>query len=235
MENLLGGGAFMRVQSIICGILLAISVFLLSLTVSLHWVTYDLDFYKSQYQRLDVPENLAVDLPILMAYTEALTEYLRGVRASPNVEAEVRGRRGPLYGAREVHHLQDVRQLFALSYLVRNVSLFVALMLGGALFLKRDMVRGLRAYSYTVLSVGIALFVLGVLATLDFDFYFTLFHLVSFSNDLWLLDPATENLINMFPEPFFAAAAARIAMALLTSFSLSGMAALWASKKLSRS
>ena len=32
-----------------------------------------------------------------------------------------------------------------------------------------------------------------------------------FDNDLWILDPATDLLINIVPEPFFADTAARIA------------------------
>ena len=39
------------------------------------------------------------------------------------------------------------------------------------------------------------------------------FHLVSFSNDLWLLDPSRDMLIRMFPEGFFMDATMLIAFA----------------------
>ncbi|MBC7960375.1 MAG: DUF1461 domain-containing protein, partial [Vallitaleaceae bacterium] len=38
---------------------------------------------------------------------------------------------------------------------------------------------------------------------INFDKYFTLFHTTFFNNDLWLLDPDTDILINMVPEIFF--------------------------------
>jgi integral membrane protein (TIGR01906 family) len=44
---------------------------------------------------------------------------------------------------------------------------------------------------------------LGVLALIDFNWLFTQFHLLSFTNDLWLLDPATDYLIMLFPEGFW--------------------------------
>ena len=37
----------------------------------------------------------------------------------------------------------------------------------------------------------------------DFSRYFVVFHHIFFNNDLWLLDPRTDMLINIVPEPFF--------------------------------
>jgi integral membrane protein (TIGR01906 family) len=42
-----------------------------------------------------------------------------------------------------------------------------------------------------------------ILAIIGFDRLFLFFHLVSFSNDLWVLDPRHDYLIAMFPQGFF--------------------------------
>ena len=42
-----------------------------------------------------------------------------------------------------------------------------------------------------------------VLAIIGFDRLFLFFHLVSFSNELWILDPRHDYLIAMFPQGFF--------------------------------
>ena len=42
-----------------------------------------------------------------------------------------------------------------------------------------------------------------LLALVGFDRLFLYFHLVSFSNDLWILDPRHDYLIAMFPQGFF--------------------------------
>ena len=39
-----------------------------------------------------------------------------------------------------------------------------------------------------------------------------MFHHIFFTNDLWILDPATDMLINIVPEGFFMDTAARIAL-----------------------
>jgi integral membrane protein (TIGR01906 family) len=42
-----------------------------------------------------------------------------------------------------------------------------------------------------------------VWSLIDFNSLFYLFHLISFSNDLWILDPTRDYLIMMFPQRFF--------------------------------
>ncbi len=56
--------------------------------------------------------------------------------------------------------------------------------------------------------VGFGIILAGLIALViammrDFSALFTRFHLLLFDNDLWLLDPKTDIMINMFPEEFF--------------------------------
>lgn len=208
------------------------SIFLLCVTLALHWVTFDLDFYESKYEWLAVPESLQVEMPTLMGYTRALLDYLAGRRDTPNVEARVRGRSGPLYGEREMLHLADVRELYALSWQVRNLQLIAAFCIAYLAYRSRRLKSVLRTYARTSALIVLGLLGLTGLAIVDFPRYFTWFHLISFDNDLWLLDPATENLINMFPEAFFAAAALRIGITAIVAFALLGLVAWRASKEL---
>ena len=43
----------------------------------------------------------------------------------------------------------------------------------------------------------------GFAVLVGFERLFLAFHLVSFSNDLWILDPRYHNLIAMYPSGFF--------------------------------
>ena len=45
--------------------------------------------------------------------------------------------------------------------------------------------------------------VFGVIASINFTWLFRQFHFISFSNDLWQLNPNTDYLIAMFPQRFF--------------------------------
>ena len=56
---------------------------------------------------------------------------------------------------------------------------------------------------------------------INFDFVFTRFHFLSFANDLWMLDPRTDNLIIMFPQRFFFEAT--LFIALMTAIEFTGL------------
>ena len=45
---------------------------------------------------------------------------------------------------------------------------------------------------------------IGVLAAVDFNACFIVFHKLFFNNDLWILDPTEDLIINILVEPFFA-------------------------------
>ena len=45
--------------------------------------------------------------------------------------------------------------------------------------------------------------VMGMVIAFDFDQFFLEFHLLSFANDFWQLNPATDYLIMLFPQGFW--------------------------------
>ena len=57
--------------------------------------------------------------------------------------------------------------------------------------------------------LGVAVF-LAIAFAVDFTRCFTIFHEIFFTNDLWIFDPATDYMIRMLPEGFFADMVARI-------------------------
>ena len=84
---------------------------------------------------------------------------------------------------------------------------------------------------YTVLGGGatLALVVLAGLGSLvGFDRLFLVFHQLSFTNDLWKLDPRTDYLIAMFPQGFFFDATMWIAgSTILEALVLAGVGLAW--------
>jgi integral membrane protein (TIGR01906 family) len=54
---------------------------------------------------------------------------------------------------------------------------------------------------------------LGLVIAFDFDQFFLQFHLLSFANDFWMLDPTRDYLIMLFPQGFWYDAALFCAIA----------------------
>ncbi|MCL2545103.1 MAG: TIGR01906 family membrane protein [Clostridia bacterium] len=117
------------------------------------------------------------------------------------------GREVAAFNEREIAHMADVAELYRLAKIVLCVS--AALFLTLALWIWQ---RGRRTPNKAGIAKGALWGVLDVLllagavalwALIDFRSAFWAFHHIAFTNDLWLLDPNTDLLIQMMPQEFF--------------------------------
>jgi integral membrane protein (TIGR01906 family) len=101
----------------------------------------------------------------------------------------------------------DVKGLFVKGFYIRNISfIYILAMLFLILWRKpvRNQVRRLARYGIAAAVAGVLpVLLVVVLMNIDFYKYFTIFHEIFFTNDLWLLDPAVDRLVNIFPQDFF--------------------------------
>lgn len=116
-------------------------------------------------------------------------------------------------------HFADVRRLFLLDLRVLAVCMAVLLVLYALRRKKGLTLCPLAGHSpgfWAGCGLGGALAIAGVLAALDFDRAFTVFHSIFFpGKDNWLFDPATDPVILILPEAFFRSCAILILAAVL--------------------
>ena len=161
----------------------------------------------------------------------ALAAYLRGEQAELDDRAVVYGGEQTAFNDTERMHMMDVRNLFVLA---RRVC--AGLWIGGTLLTVRQMMRRRRLLPGYGAAAGAWAAVLagaGLWAVCDFTRAFVWFHRVLFSNELWILNPATDLMIRMLPEAFFAEMAAICAGAMLAAAVLAGVVA-WAWDRLAK-
>ncbi|MGI5901508.1 MAG: TIGR01906 family membrane protein [Desulfitobacteriia bacterium] len=196
------------------GFLLLIVIFLTSVNHSV----FRLDFYRTEYIKMQSSAKVGISEQELMSSTEKLLAYIKGDLEDLRFKAVVKGTERQFLSEREIAHMVDVRDLYRQAMMVRNggiallIILFITtLWLAGKKFW-RFWARGyLGAF---VLCLGLAAILFWGMKS-DFTTFWTNFHLLFFTNDLWRLDPATDVLIQMFPEQFFYNLAFRV----LLSFS----------------
>ena len=119
-----------------------------------------------------------------------------------------------LFSDREVLHMKDVKTLVEWVYRVQIlslISLIAAILAGFFTNNPRHLMLSLRMIGFSG-GFTLVLFVLVAMGVaISFDKLFLLFHLISFRNDLWMLDPTQDYLIAMFPQGFFFTATILIA------------------------
>ena len=176
--------------------------------------------------RAGLPESAGISAEALEKLDVHLASCLRG-REDWNVEwlnpeggplrVVVDGVEQDAFNAREIAHMEDCQRLFGLLRTLRLGLAIAAVLLLPLIMISEWKEKPARAGSVApvwitslILIVPLALF--GIWAAVDFGSAFTFFHHLLFTNDLWLLDPATDLLIRICPSSMFANMGLRIAL-----------------------
>lgn len=196
--------------SIICVFALIFILLITSVEAVVYWTP---GFFEKEYTKYQVTEAVGMDMSDLLKVTDEMMAYLRGDRQDLIIPTVVNGESREFFNAREISHMEDVRDLFVGAlHLRRCCILFVFTSLILLKLLKTDFYRLLpRAVcAGTGLFLAVIAVLAGIIST-NFTKYFTVFHEIFFNNDLWILDSGTDLLINIVPEPFFVDTATYIA------------------------
>jgi len=136
-----------------------------------------------------------------------IREYFNNDAEELDVRVVVGGILRSIYSEREVLHMSDVKDLVRGVYRLGELSAIYLFAFAVAGMFFEPWRRSLRRTAWHMAmggAVTLGLVVLVGLGTLaGFERLFLAFHEVSFSNDLWQLNPRTDYLIAMFPEGFF--------------------------------
>lgn len=169
-------------------------------------------FYWAQIQALDIPARSGLTVEQLRDAFGDVMDYCLGLR--PDFAAGVLP-----FSQEGASHFADVRRLFLLDLRVLAVCMAVLLVLYALRRKKGLTLCPLAGHSpgfWAGCGLGGALAIAGVLAALDFDRAFTVFHSIFFpGKDNWLFDPMTDPVILILPEEFFRSCALLILAGLL--------------------
>ena len=185
--------------------LVAFCLPLLIITGSIRWGVSEIRLYEYGFDKYQISQSTGIDELELRRIAQHLIDYFNAKADSAQVTVAKEGERFSLFNERELVHLQDVRSLIRLDYWVQRGTLIIMVICCLALLLWlrgswRILVKGLLWGSLATLGL---MGILALWAVFGFKQLFLLFHLVSFSNKYWILDPARDYLIMLFPEGFF--------------------------------
>jgi integral membrane protein (TIGR01906 family) len=154
-----------------------------------------------------------------MSAAAQIREYFNNDEDLLNVRVFERGIRRSIFNDQEILHMRDVKGLVNGVRIVQFSTGFflVAVLIVGFTVYRRQFTPVLAELASLsgLATLGLMLLV-GLSSLIGFDRLFLAFHLVSFSNDLWQLDPNTDLLIAMFPQNFFFSATMIIASLSIT-------------------
>ncbi|MBQ8554526.1 MAG: TIGR01906 family membrane protein [Clostridia bacterium] len=210
-------------------LLSVLTALLLSLWVlaSTLWNITDPWLMCSLMEHFAPPEITGLPAEEYAPVTEMISGYIAGEIDTFQHVFTADGTEYAAFNQKEQQHMADVQGLFKLcngQAWMLILAIAIALMVEFRLFSEES---PLRTFRRTLLAILAAVTAVIILAVIDFDSLFVLFHKVAFTNDLWLLNPQTDLLIRLMPIEFFISYAAIIGgiwllgmMAMLTAASV---------------
>lgn len=125
------------------------------------------------------------------------------------------------YSIRTKVHMGDVRNL--IMFFRNGCFIAIAICIYSLFKIKNieNSINELKnAYTKTLIATISFLCFIIIFATINFNTFFTKFHEVLFTNDLWLLDPRTDYIICLLPEELFMTYGIKIVIAMIVALLL---------------
>jgi len=161
--------------------------------------------YEYDFWRYEISKNTSIELTNLRKIGKEIRTYFQNNDQYLSVETTINNQMKFLFNQREIHHMKDVKGLINL---IDNIGLII-----GCIFIIFSLILVFYDHHWKetllklILLSGLLSVFLVILISITFlvffDYFFVLFHEISFSNDLWILNPKTDYLIMLFPENFF--------------------------------
>ncbi len=185
-------------------LVVALPVFLI--TSNVRWALNSVSLYEFGFTRYDVAQTTGLSQEQLSDAAAQIRDYFNS--EDEELDLRVKSDQGTLelFNEREIQHMRDVKDLVKKTYRVQEgIFLYMFLFVAFGFFLQGSDFAGrlrkllVRGSATTVGVVG----TIGLVSLVAFGPLFRLFHELSFSNDFWMLDPARDRLVQMFPFGFW--------------------------------
>lgn len=196
-----------RVGAFFCTVAVIFILLITSIEAVLYW---NKDYFAKEYEKYEIAASIGMNTQDLLTVTNEMMLYLKDGRDNLNIETTVEGKSREFFNEKEKAHMVDVKALFLAGIMLRRICIAVVGLCILMLAKEKQMNKLWRFF-----RIGVILFIcvgIGLTAVISINFFeaFQVFHKIFFRNQLWILDPNTDLLINIVPQPFFVDTAIRI-------------------------
>ena len=197
-------------------ILLAVLMFSAILLLSVFYWATNAGYYQQAQMRNQVNEVVGLPQTKINIINDHIIDYLKLKTDDLQLNLNHDQRTIEVFNDKELEHMRDVRQLFIYGYIFLGISVAVLAAVLIITFYKRALKYFRRITVITPLILVIISIIVIAVVLVDFNYWFTIFHQISFTNELWLLDPQQDILIQIMPLDFFSGIFIRIIITTIT-------------------
>ena len=215
----------------IAALLIIIAVLFTSLQICVNQRSW---YYESYVKYGTAKETLISDEEMMEAIFR-LIDYMECRADSIQLSGTEAGQTVEMYNRQEIDHMVDVRALYQAWRAVRTYGGILAAMIIAVCMatLPKGERMGMLCRGFLIAAAvfGAVLIALGIWVAVDFNSFWTEFHHLFFTNDLWLMDYRTCRMIRICPLQLFNDIVVRFALMFLIPFALMLALAVWGRKR----
>lgn len=161
------------------------------------------DFINRECEKHQVLSQLGISRDELHQVTEEMISYVKGYGNSLDVTVTVNGNTVQFFNERDRQHLADIAGMVKQGKIAFALGI---LCVAGALSLlicKRKWRLLCMVYLFSLCMILGAFLLAGAWILIDLQGFINAFHRAFFHNDRWILNPAKDKLILLFPQALF--------------------------------
>lgn len=206
---------------LLLGVVFAVCLPIFLIAGNVGYITNSDWLYSYGWWRNGTTDRTGLPISELNSVSDQIKDYFNNDVERLDVSVNTSQGEFSLFTEREILHMIDVKVLMQGVYEVSiwtGLAMLVTVGLGFAIR-QRAFVHSLSSWiRWSVGLSGLVIVFLVVVSLINFGWVFTLFHQLSFANDLWLLDPYRHYLLLLFPQRFFLEATMFIAVLTVIEF-----------------
>jgi integral membrane protein (TIGR01906 family) len=176
-----------KLKKVFILILISINLTITVLLFNVNIISILSSTYKRQVEKV-------VSLDLTSKDKLTIVNYLKVLIISGKESCSILENGNSAFSDIEITHLKDIVHILYFLRIILLISMILSI-----LFLIKY-----KKQIFNIIITSIILTALiGLIIYLFFDYTFIIFHLISFKNTFWILNPKIHLLINIFPEEFF--------------------------------
>ncbi len=176
-----------------------ISILLYGLIV--FWASNE-QFYLKQFEQNNASDVINITEEELIAVNNVVVDYIFNRRDNIYITVASMGYKH-FYNDREIMHMKDVKHLFNIGKYFVYFNILTSLSICIYFYKKKSLADVLKKSLYFNWFFVTVAVILSFVIYSNFNYFFIKFHQLFFNNDLWILDPNKDMMINMYTLDFF--------------------------------
>jgi integral membrane protein (TIGR01906 family) len=215
----------LKLIALLAFIILVVAIPILIVATTVQVYSHAEALYTAGFEKYNISQRTSISDIQLHQVAKQMVDYFSGKSQTPQLTVNKHGEPLPLYNEKELIHMEDVRNIVQLFTILQIASILIFIGMAILIYLMNGLEKLLRGIQIGAIVTGALTGILIIWALIDFNSLFLLFHYISFTNNLWVLDPSKDYLIMMFPEGFFNDAAILIVSSILIEAAIIWVAA----------